>query len=110
MNIISEFQDDLFDFYQKFDLYAFPVKRADAAISMPLSIIEALLSGLNVLSTNFGEVPNYFKHSKSVEIVKNFQDVTAQQLYELANRQIIDIERLKRFDSHNLAKAIVDDT
>ena len=46
VKIVTGYQDDLYEFYQKFDLYAFPVKRSDAAISMPLSIIEALLSNI----------------------------------------------------------------
>ena len=107
VNIINEFQNDLYNFYQGFDLYAFPVKRPDAAISMPLSIIEALLSGLNVLTTDFGEVSNYFCNSKSVKIVNDFQKLTAQQLYELASAPAIDINELKRFDSFNLAKAVI---
>ena len=108
VKIVTGYQDDLYEFYQKFDLYAFPVKRSDAAISMPLSIIEALLSGLSVLCMDFGEISRYFNNSKCVEIVKSFEELTASRLRELAVRPVINMENLKDFDSQSLAQAIVD--
>ena len=104
--IIAEYQEDLFEFYQRFDLYAFPVVRPDAAIAMPLSIVEALLAGLNVVSTDFGEVSNYFAACDNVKIVSDLDQLDAPQLETLAARPIMDIGALQNFDSLQFAKAI----
>ncbi len=104
--IISEYQEDLYEFYRKFDLYAFPVKRSDAAIAMPLSIIEALLSGLNVLTTDFGEVSANFGYSSCVHITNALDKVTAAQLEDLANRPVMKIEELRKYDTRQLAQII----
>jgi len=106
VEIISGYQDDLFAFYRQFDLYAFPVKRADAAIAMPLSIIEALLAGLNVVSTNFGEVGENFADSDHVHIIDNSKDMTADQFEELAARPVMLIETLQKFDTSHFARTI----
>lgn len=104
--IVSGYQNDLFEFYRQFDLYAFPVKRADAAISMPLSIIEALLAGLNVLSTDFGEVSTYFGASDHVEITDDLENLTAARLEDLATRPVMHIANLKQFDTKQFAQTI----
>ncbi|NOA54347.1 glycosyltransferase [Roseobacter sp. HKCCD7390] len=108
--IISEYQNDLFAFYRQFDLYAFPVKRPDAAIAMPLSVIEALLSGLNVLSTDFGEVSAYFGEVDNVMITNELLGLTAEQLEVLANRPMMEIVELEKFDTLQFAKAIAGTT
>lgn len=104
--IVSGYQDDLFEFYRQFDLYAFPVKRADAAIAMPLSVVEALLAGLNVLCTDFGEVSNYFGRSDHVEITDDLENLTAARLEDLAKRPVMDIAELKQFDTSQFAQTI----
>ena len=105
-HIVSGYQDDLFEFYRQFDLYAFPVKKANAAIAMPLSIIEALLAGLNVLSTDFGEVSNYFGGSDQVAIIDDLENLTAAQIKDLAMRPFMDIADLKQFDTSEFANTI----
>ena len=107
VEIVSGYQQDLYTFYRQFDLYAFPVQRSDAAISMPLSVIEALLAGLNVLSTDFGEISNYFEGSECVKIVDNLENITASQLENLAAHPVINISKLSQFETKNLAKLIV---
>lgn len=104
--IMTGYQEDLYEFYRQFDLYAFPVKSINHAISMPLSVIEALLSGLNVFSTDFGEISNHFFNSKCVKIFNDFEDVTVSQLEELAATPIIDISNLIKFDSKKFAQVI----
>lgn len=106
VQIVSGYLDDLFEFYRQFNLYAFPVKRADAAIAMPLSIVEALLAGLNVLSTDFGEVSTYFGGSDHIEITDDLENLTVARLEDLAARPVMDIADLKQFDTTQFAQAI----
>lgn len=104
--IISEYQEDLFEFYRQYDVYAFPVRRSDAAISMPLSIIEALLAGLNVFSTNFGDVSENFGHSECVKISDTLSAMTAEEIEELAQRPMMNLKELQKYDTKRFAEEI----
>ncbi len=47
------------DFYKLADCYVFPVEDADGSVEMPLSVLEALASGLPVLSKPFGGLKDF---------------------------------------------------
>jgi glycosyltransferase involved in cell wall biosynthesis len=55
-----EFIPDIERFYQAADAYVFPVRATCSAIDFPLSILEALASGLPVLTTKYGALPEHF--------------------------------------------------
>jgi len=57
-HVIREFVD-VAEFYRLADCYVFPVRDAEGCVEMPLSIVEALASGLPVVSTPFGGVRDF---------------------------------------------------
>ncbi|MCZ6765426.1 MAG: glycosyltransferase [bacterium] len=57
-HVIREFVD-VAEFYRLADCYVFPVRDTEGCVEMPLSIVEALASGLPVLSTAFGGVRDF---------------------------------------------------
>lgn len=108
VTIVDEYQEDLFEFYRQFDIYAFPVERSDAAIAMPLSVIEALLAGLSVVATDFGELKAALGHLDNVAIVDTLDKIDAQLLESLASRPIAPLDALMRFDTGQFARSVVD--
>lgn len=107
VTIVDEYQHDLFMFYRQFDLYVFPVERSDAAIAMPLSIVEALLSGLPVLTTDFGDVKSSLSRCAAVKIVNDLKRLSAEDIEEAAGAPMADIDALKMFDTASFANCIL---
>jgi len=62
--IIDTYVEAIEEIYQLSDLYVFPVKRNDAAIEMPLSVLEAMACNLPIVTTRFGGLVDYFKEDE----------------------------------------------
>jgi len=59
--IIDGFLEEIEEVYRLSDLYVFPVVRETGCISWPLSVLEAMASGLPVLTSDFGGLKELFK-------------------------------------------------
>ncbi|MCK4330057.1 glycosyltransferase family 4 protein [candidate division WOR-3 bacterium] len=59
--VITKYLDDIQEIYQLSDIYLFPVKKENAAISFPLSILEAMACDLPVISIHFGALSYFLK-------------------------------------------------
>lgn len=60
VTILSSYLPAIEEIYQLADAYLFPVQSPDAAIEMPLSILEAMACNLPVVTTSFGGLTKYF--------------------------------------------------
>jgi glycosyltransferase involved in cell wall biosynthesis len=73
--IIDGFLDQIEEVYRLSDLYVFPVVRETGCISLPLSVLEAMASGLPVLTSEFGGLQELFKkpgHGLRYELPSRF--------------------------------------
>jgi len=58
--IIDWYLDEIEEIYQLADAYIFPVREETAAISLPLSVLEAMACNLPVITTRFGGLIEHF--------------------------------------------------
>jgi glycosyltransferase involved in cell wall biosynthesis len=61
VRVFREYLPHVEEIYQLADLYFFPVMSEDAAIGVPLSVLEAMACNLTVITTRFGGLPLMFK-------------------------------------------------
>ena len=59
VRVIREFVN-VEEYYKLADCYIFPVNDSDGSVEMPLSVLEALASGVPVLTTSFGGLRDFF--------------------------------------------------
>jgi glycosyltransferase involved in cell wall biosynthesis len=60
VTVIDSYLPAIEEIYQLADVYLFPVQSSDAAIEMPLSVLEAMACNLPVVTTSFGCLTKYF--------------------------------------------------
>ena len=95
VKVIREFVSHIEEIYQLADAYIFPVIYEDAAIGVPLSILEAMACNLPVITTQFGGLAWMFQGGNGFvyfddenELPKLIVDV--QLLQECATRQMVE--------------------
>lgn len=67
IRVIAGFQPAIEELYRLADCYVFPVTSPDEAIALPLSVLEALASGVPVVCTPFGALPERLKATNGIE-------------------------------------------
>lgn len=84
--VLSGYLENIAELYRLADCYAFPTESTDNAIAMPLSVIEALASGLPVATTRLGALPERFEGRAAVRFVDAADRLRDAVLDQLANR------------------------
>jgi glycosyltransferase involved in cell wall biosynthesis len=67
--VFKDYLDDIHEIYQLTDIYCFPVMVEDAAMEIPLSVLEAMATNLPVLTTEFGRLPEQFSEDAGYRYV-----------------------------------------
>lgn len=82
VNIYREHIPNLSSVYRVSDLYVFPVDPVNGgAIDLPLSVIEALMCGVPVVSTRFGVLPEYFEENPCIMFDNgNLVDIAVEKI------------------------------
>jgi glycosyltransferase involved in cell wall biosynthesis/thymidylate kinase len=70
VRVVRRYLPDIERVYRAADVYVFPVEDPLGSIEAPLSVIEALASGLPVVSTPFGALPELFARGRGVSFVR----------------------------------------
>jgi dTMP kinase len=75
--VVGRHVDDLPAVYRAADVYLFPVDDPRSCTTMPLSVLEALACGTQVVATPFGAVGEIFAHTPAVRLTESAQLVAA---------------------------------
>lgn len=65
--VVNQYQQRIEDFYRAADCYVFPTTSVNAAIEVPLSVLEAMSCNLPVLTTPFAALPGIFSSVNGLE-------------------------------------------
>jgi len=71
--VLNSYLSAIQEIYQLADVYLFPVQITDAAIEMPLSILEAMACNLPVVTTFYGGLTKYFKTVPGLYFTDTFE-------------------------------------
>ncbi len=66
VRVVREFMPHIEELYQLADVYFFPVIYEQAAIGVPLSVLEAMACNLPVITTRFGGLPQMFQEGQGL--------------------------------------------
>jgi glycosyltransferase involved in cell wall biosynthesis len=91
---ITEYLNNIEEYYQIADLYIFPVEDSKNAIEFPLSVFEAMSCNIPIISTEFGGIKNFIKENDCIKYYKTHKELLkkAQMLSQTTNcnnRQLI---------------------
>ena len=70
VRVVRRYLPDIERAYRAADVYVFPVEDPLGSIEAPLSVIEAVASGLPVVSTPFGALPELFARDRGVSFAR----------------------------------------
>jgi glycosyltransferase involved in cell wall biosynthesis len=108
--VLDRYLPDIHEIYQLSDVYVFPVLKYDAAIDIPLSILEALACNLPVVTTRFGSLPDYFREGgafkyfdKGDELAEKIGSVVGAGSNLINNREMV-----KNFTWNKVADDLMD--
>jgi O-antigen/teichoic acid export membrane protein/glycosyltransferase involved in cell wall biosynthesis len=80
VTVLEGYQPQVEELYRLADCYVFPPVSTDHAIAMPLSVLEAMASGLPVVSMRFGAMAERFENSAAVRFVDSPQELVQKAL------------------------------
>ena len=84
IRVLEGHQPHIEELYRLADCYVFPACAWDEAVLMPLSVLEALATGLPVVTTPFGALPEHFSDEEGVRFASSDREIVeaAQRLIE----------------------------
>lgn len=86
IRVYAGFRADIDDLYRAADCYVFPVRSTGDAVAVPFSVLEALASGLPVVTTRFGGLAERFDSSPAVRFIDTDSELIAAVDQQLTAR------------------------
>lgn len=74
VQVVREYLPRVEELYQAADLYLFPVAHQESAIEFPLSVLEAMATGLPVVARPFGALPERFAGVAGFHLLADGED------------------------------------
>jgi glycosyltransferase involved in cell wall biosynthesis len=95
VRLIREYVPRIEEIYQLADAYIFPVVSEDAAIGVPLSVLEAMACNLPVVTTPFGGLPGMFPMGKGLVYFDSENGLpalidAARRLEKISTRRMVE--------------------
>jgi len=76
MVCFRQYVENIAEYYAASDLYLFTVEEKDkGAITLPLSVLEAVYIGVPVLTTRYGALDEYFQEGKCFKYYNNLEEL-----------------------------------
>ena len=76
VKVIIGYVENIAEYYAASDLYLFTVEEKDrGAITLPLSVLEAVYSGIPVLTTKYEALKEYFPEGQCFRYYENSEDL-----------------------------------
>ncbi len=107
VRVIRERVPEIERLYQAADCYLFPVQSDQAAIEMPLSVLEAMAVNLPVLCTRFGALPRHFPEGRGICYVEGTEDVPPLLEKVIQGIPVSTREQVMPFSWENVAAGLV---
>jgi len=96
------------EFYRLADCYVFPVVDHEGCVEIPLSVIEALASGLRVVSRPFGGLRDFLPPGPDLVYCDRYDELTESALAARGERGI-DVRPMDTFAWDNIARGLIDE-
>jgi len=107
VRVIRERVPEIERFYQAADCYLFPVHSDQAAIEMPLSVLEAMAVNLPVISTRFGALPQHFPEGSGICYFRGAEEVPPLLENMAGGTPACTREQVAAFSWENVAAGLV---
>jgi glycosyltransferase involved in cell wall biosynthesis len=106
VTVIADYVESVEDLYRAADVYVFPVQAPDAAMDLPLSVLEAMATNLPVVTRPFGGLADRFAESESFRYYQRREDLEAavQSVLNVPSR---NRELVSHFSWENVAREIL---
>ncbi len=95
------------EYYRMADCYVFPVEDHEGCVEIPLSVFEALASGLPVLSTQFGGLRDFAQPGPDLRFFGSDAELTASAA-AMRENGLPAVRSMDQFSWRNVAERILD--
>lgn len=106
VRVMDQYIPAIEEIYQLADVYVFPVIRQDAAIEMPLSVLEAMACNLPVVTTRFGGLVEHFQEDGGFRYYGTIEELL-WLLPMVSAGESANAEKVARFTWDNMADDVL---